>query len=75
MLLHPHVMRRAHAELDAVVGRDRFPSFKDKDSLPYLQAILKETLRWRPAAPLSMGMAKVVMLCAEYMFSCSIPPA
>jgi cytochrome P450 len=53
MVLHPHVMRRAQAQLDAVVGRDRLPSFDDKDSLPYLQAVVRETLRWRPAAPMS----------------------
>lgn len=52
MLHYPDVMRRAHEELDAVVGRERAPTFADKDSLPYIQAIVYETLRWRPPLPL-----------------------
>jgi hypothetical protein len=52
MTLYPNVMRKAQAELDAIVGRDRLPTFQDKDSLPYIRAIIKETLRWRPVGPL-----------------------
>lgn len=52
MTLNPDVMRKAQAELDAVVGRDRIPTFADKDNLPYIRAIVKETLRWRPVSPL-----------------------
>jgi len=52
MNLYPDVMRKAQVELDAVVGRDRLPTFEDKDNLPYIRAILKETLRWRPVGPL-----------------------
>lgn len=54
MTLYPDVMRKAQGELDAVVGRDRLPTFSDKDNLPYLRAIIKETLRWRPVGPLGM---------------------
>lgn len=32
LLLHPHVQRRAQAEIDAIVGRDRLPSFDDRAS-------------------------------------------
>ncbi|PSR75209.1 hypothetical protein PHLCEN_2v9250 [Hermanssonia centrifuga] len=52
MTLHPDVQRRAHAELDSIVGRDRAPSFEDKQNLPYIDAVVKEVLRWRPAAPI-----------------------
>ena len=52
MLLYPHTMKKAQAELDAVVGRERIPTFHDKDNLPYIRAIVNEILRWRPAAPL-----------------------
>lgn len=52
MTLHPAVMCKAQAELDAKVGRGRPPTFDDADSLPYIQAIVKEVLRWRPVAPL-----------------------
>ena len=40
---------KAQEQLDAVVGRDRFPTFEDRPKLPYIHAILEEVLRWRPA--------------------------
>jgi cytochrome P450 len=49
----PEAQSRAHAELDAVVGCDRLPAFADYPHLPYLRAMVKEVLRWRPAAPLA----------------------
>jgi cytochrome P450 len=48
MCLNPDVQARAHAELDSVVGRGRLPAWADEDRLPYLSAIINETLRWRP---------------------------
>ncbi|KAF2738873.1 cytochrome P450 [Polyplosphaeria fusca] len=49
MIAFPEVQAKAHAELDAVVGQDRSPTSADIDSnsLPYLAALVKETLRWR----------------------------
>ena len=52
MLAYPETQARAHAELDAVVGRDRLPTFADQPHLPYIRAMVKEVLRWRPAGPL-----------------------
>ena len=46
MLLYPHTMQKAQAELDRVIGSDRLPDYSDRDSLPYLAALLKEVLRW-----------------------------
>ena len=51
MSLYPDVQKKARAELDAVVGPERLPNFSDKESLPYVYAILKETLRWQNAMP------------------------
>lgn len=45
MLLYPDVQRRAHEELDRVIGRDSLPTFDDLPNLPYISAILAETLR------------------------------
>ena len=45
MLLNPDVQRRAQQEIDEVVGNGRLPDFSDRDSLPYVGGILKETLR------------------------------
>lgn len=52
MVLYPDVMRRAQVEIDDVVGRGRLPNFGDQDTLPYINAMLKEVLRWRPVVPL-----------------------
>jgi cytochrome P450 len=48
-IAHPDWTERARAELDRVCGNaQRLPTFADKDQLPYIQAVVKETLRWRP---------------------------
>lgn len=57
LLLHPHVQARAQREIDAVVGRDRLPSFSDRDQLPYISSIAKETLRWKMITPLAVSHA------------------
>ncbi|KAJ6545012.1 cytochrome P450 [Mycena vulgaris] len=48
----PSFIPRAQSELDAVVGPDRMPTFDDFDDLPFIRAIVNETLRWRPVAVL-----------------------
>ena len=52
MLHYPDVMRKAQAELDKIVGPDRLPTFEDHSSLRYVNALINETLRWRPIAVL-----------------------
>ncbi|KAH9217702.1 cytochrome P450 [Leptodontidium sp. 2 PMI_412] len=47
LVTHPEVQKKAHEELDSVVGTDRVPTWDDIENLPYCAAILKETLRWR----------------------------
>ncbi|KAG1855552.1 cytochrome P450 [Suillus subluteus] len=54
MVLYPDVQRRAQAEIDSVIGRDRLPTFEDRASLPYVESILRETLRWHPILPLGV---------------------
>jgi len=54
MLQHPEVQERAQAEIDAVVGTDRLPNFDDRPNLPYVEAILLETLRMYAVAPLGL---------------------
>ncbi|KAF7372766.1 Cytochrome P450 2B19 [Mycena sanguinolenta] len=49
-ILYPEWIPRAQREIDAIVGEDRLPSFKDRPHLPFVEAIVRETLRWRPAA-------------------------
>ncbi|KAJ6561900.1 cytochrome P450 [Mycena capillaripes] len=48
----PSFIPKAQKELDAVVGPDRMPTFEDFEDLPFIRAIVNETLRWRPVAVL-----------------------
>lgn len=54
LLRHPEVTRKLHAELDAVVGTSRIVAETDLPSLQYLQAVVKETFRLYPPAPLNL---------------------
>ncbi|KZT37255.1 cytochrome P450 [Sistotremastrum suecicum HHB10207 ss-3] len=54
MTLNPDVQSRAQEEIDRVVGRNRLPAISDRDKLPYVEALLKEVLRWHPSAPLCL---------------------
>ena len=51
MTLHPDVQRRAQAEIDHVVGKDRLPTIDDQQALPYTMALIKEVLRIAPVVP------------------------
>ncbi|PFH47243.1 hypothetical protein AMATHDRAFT_87834 [Amanita thiersii Skay4041] len=53
--LFPEVQKRAQAELDNVVGRDRLPSFDDLRSLHYINALARETMRWLLVVPLGVS--------------------
>ena len=53
MATHPEAQRAAQEELDAIVGRDRLPDFDDRDALVYINAVVKECLRWQPVMPLA----------------------
>ncbi|KAF8014660.1 hypothetical protein BT93_H0461 [Corymbia citriodora subsp. variegata] len=54
LLNHKQVLRRAQEEMDLKVGKDKWVLDSDIESLPYLQAIVKETLRLYPPGPLSV---------------------
>ncbi|KAF9008812.1 cytochrome P450 [Cyathus striatus] len=51
MTLFPEVARKAQTELDSVVGNDRLPTQSDREYLPYLNALIKEVLRWNAVTP------------------------
>ncbi|TFK48072.1 cytochrome P450 [Heliocybe sulcata] len=59
MAMHPQVQQRAQAELDKVVGLGRLPDFADRDSLPYINAIMKELTRWQPVLPVGFRLLAV----------------
>ncbi|KAJ3512156.1 hypothetical protein NLJ89_g3687 [Agrocybe chaxingu] len=52
VIAYPETLKKARAEIDSVVGRDRMPTFDDFEHLPYIRAMAKEVLRWRPVTPL-----------------------
>ncbi|KAF9457428.1 cytochrome P450 [Collybia nuda] len=55
MAMYPEIQRRGQAEIDSVVGPNRLPSFQDRQSLPYINAMVKETMRWQLVTPLGVG--------------------
>ncbi|KAF7810153.1 geraniol 8-hydroxylase-like [Senna tora] len=52
MMRNPEVMKKAQEELDSVVGIDNVVEESHIHKLPYLLAVMKETLRLHPALPL-----------------------
>ena len=54
MMVYPEVQKTAQEEIDRVVGSDRLPTMTDREHLPYIEAVVKETLRWHPVAPMSL---------------------
>lgn len=54
MTKFPEVQAKAQAELDAVLGKGQIPTFNDQASLPYLTAVVKESLRYQQVAPLAI---------------------
>jgi hypothetical protein len=66
-LKYPDFVRKAQKEIDEVISADgdRLPAFEDIERLPYLQAVVKEVLRWRPVS--AGGIAHAVTQNDEYM--------
>lgn len=57
LVLYPEVQKRAQAELDAVITRDRLPTFDDRPRLPYIDAMCRELQRWQMVTPLGKGLS------------------
>ncbi|KAF8547812.1 cytochrome P450 [Imleria badia] len=65
MVLDPDIQRRAQSELDSVLGQDRMPNFDDRSSLPFIDCIVLEVLRWNVVTPL--GFPHMVIEEDEYL--------
>lgn len=50
-VLHPDKVHKAQEEIDNLVGSDRLPDLEDLKRLPYVNAYIKEVMRWRPTIP------------------------
>ena len=46
MILFPEVQLKARAEIDAMIGPDCLPDFSDRPSLPYLESVMYEVMRY-----------------------------
>jgi len=54
MCNYPDMQAKAQAEIDAVVGSDRLPTYEDRENLPFLDAFIKELYRFFTVAPLGI---------------------
>ncbi|KAG8157595.1 hypothetical protein KVR01_012637 [Diaporthe batatas] len=54
MTCFPEALKKAQAEVDSVVGSERLPTFSDEPNLPYVRAMIKEVMRWRPVNKFGM---------------------
>ncbi|KAF8628642.1 hypothetical protein AX15_003774 [Amanita polypyramis BW_CC] len=54
MACNPSAQKKAQDEMDKIVGTGRLPNFEDRASLPYVEALLRETLRWRVVTPIAI---------------------
>ncbi|KAE8155236.1 cytochrome P450 [Aspergillus avenaceus] len=54
MALYPDVQKKAQEEIERVLGPNKLPTFEDRDNLPYIDALVKETLRWHPIGPMGI---------------------
>lgn len=57
MLLYPDIQRKAKQEIDAAVDSERLITFDDQSSLPYIEALCREVMRWKQVLPLSVAHA------------------
>lgn len=51
---HPEVQRKAQEEIDRVMDTDQLPTLEDRTRLPYINAVVLESLRWHPIVPLGV---------------------
>jgi len=52
LALHPYVQKRAQQAIDEVMrGLGRLPDFTEHRKIPYIDALVRELLRWRPVTP------------------------
>ncbi|KAJ7811371.1 cytochrome P450 [Mycena leptocephala] len=49
--------QKAQSEIDTVIGIHRLPEFEDRPSLPFVEALYREVMRWKPVTPLGMAHA------------------
>ncbi|XP_071915989.1 trimethyltridecatetraene synthase-like [Coffea arabica] len=66
LLKNPEIFDKAAEELDCVIGQNRWVKEKDMPNLPYIEAIVKETMRMHPVALLAPRCAREDCKVAGY---------
>ena len=69
MMLHPQVAKKAQMEIEAAVGTDRLPTLADRPSLPYVNALMSEVLRWGTPVPLGTSVVTLYHALHHARFS------
>ncbi|KAL0958550.1 hypothetical protein HGRIS_000689 [Hohenbuehelia grisea] len=54
MTLHPEIQKKAQKAMDNVTSGERLPDFSDYESIPYIDAVMKEVHRWHGVNPLGL---------------------
>ncbi|MEE6520419.1 hypothetical protein FKM82_018280 [Ascaphus truei] len=54
LLKHPDVKCKVQEEIDHVIGRQRAPSFEDRVSMPYTEAVIHEIQRYGNVLPMNL---------------------
>lgn len=57
MACYPLAQQKAQQEIDNLTGGQRLPNYGDRASLPYVEALFREVMRWRPVVPLGVAHA------------------
>ncbi|CAG7853101.1 SubName: Full=Uncharacterized protein {ECO:0000313/EMBL:CCA72098.1} [Serendipita indica DSM 11827] len=50
----PEVTKKMQSDIDSVIGRDRLPTAKERNHLPYSNAVWKEAIRYKCSMPLGI---------------------
>ena len=58
MVNYPKIQEKIQMELDKIVGRNRLPSLKDRQEMPYLEATLSEIQRYANVAHTAVVVSK-----------------
>jgi len=54
IVLHPEAQKKAQKEIDSII-KDHLPTLEDQELLPYVNAFVDESQRWKPVVPLGVA--------------------
>ncbi|KAL5531037.1 hypothetical protein ACEPAG_3913 [Sanghuangporus baumii] len=67
MAIHPDIQERAQKDLDLLIGDERAPRISDQSSLPFIDCIIKELLRFNPVVPIVVHSPEKDDIYNEYL--------